>query len=65
MSFQNLDLARSVAVERERDLQVRLAQRQADLSRPSVTQDLSPVAALAQRWHDALVHLHLAHRAAR
>ncbi|SOC54220.1 hypothetical protein [Ornithinimicrobium cerasi] len=65
MSFQNLDLARSVAVERERDLQVRLAQRQADLSRPSVTHDLSPVAALAQRWHDALVHLHLAHRAAR
>lgn len=65
MSFQNLDLARSVAVERERDLQVRLAQRQADLGRPSVPRDLAPVAVLAQRWHDALVHLHLAHRPAR
>lgn len=65
MNVQNLDLARSVAVERERDLQVRLAQRLAEISRPAVSQDLGPVAVLAQRWHDALVHLHLAHRPAR
>ncbi|MGD8202341.1 hypothetical protein ACQE98_17000 [Ornithinimicrobium sp. W1679] len=65
MSFQNLDLARSLAVERERDLQVRLARRQAEISRPAVPRHLSPAADLAQRWHDALVHLHLAHRPVR
>lgn len=58
MSYQNILLARSVADERERDLRRDLARRRPGTTSGRTDRTLS--AGLAQRWHDALVHLHLA-----
>lgn len=58
MSYQNILLAQSVAAERERAVRRDLAQRRTGTTSGRARQSLS--GALVQRWHDALVHLHLA-----
>jgi hypothetical protein len=64
MSYQDVFLAQSVATERDRAMLRLLDQRRAEAQRPTVSQEvLRPT--LATRWHDALVHLHLAGSPAR
>lgn len=60
--YQPIDLmaARSMARERERDLQTTLRQRQVAARRAPVT--ASPVPVAPHHWvHDLLVRVHLAH----